>query len=106
MSSQKILKTETSVIDAINHRRAVRDYLPQKIEQTVIRTLLDAATHAPTAMHEEPWSFVVIQDKNVLNRLSDSAKKLICSEEHGDAQLAKHGRDFVKEPSSFIMLKH
>jgi nitroreductase len=62
-----------SVMDAIYHRRAVRDYNPRTIDQTVIRTLLDAAVRAPTAMHEEPWAFAVIQDKTLLNRLPAGA---------------------------------
>jgi nitroreductase len=76
---QKTTPSETamSAMDAIYHRRAVRDYAPQKIDQAMIRILLDAAVHAPTAVHEEPWAFAVIQDKNILNRLSDNVKELL-----------------------------
>ncbi len=28
-------------------------------------------------MHEEPWAFAVIQDKNLMNRLSDHTKELL-----------------------------
>ena len=52
-----------STLDVIYNRRAVRNYLPQGIDQHTIRALIDAAVHAPTAMHEEAWSFVVIQIK-------------------------------------------
>jgi nitroreductase len=78
-NQQKTTPSETtmSAMDAIYHRRAVRDYAPQKIDQAMIRTLLDAAVHAPTAVHEEPWAFAVIQDKNILNRLSDNVKELL-----------------------------
>ena len=64
-------------MDAIFHRRAVRNYTPQRIEQTVIRILLDAAVHAPTAMDEEAWAFAVIQDGNILKHLSDDVKILM-----------------------------
>ena len=76
---KKSTKTETtlSVMNAIQHRRSVRDYTSQAIEKSVIHMLLDAAVLAPTAMHEEPWSFAVIQDKKVLDRLSESTKKLV-----------------------------
>ena len=88
-----------SAMDAIYHRRAVRHYAPQTIDQAVIRALLDAAVHAPTAMHEEPWSFAVIQDKNLLNRLSDSAKERVRSDAQGsDSPHAKHSLDLVNEP--------
>jgi nitroreductase len=87
---QKTPKPEVSmsVMDAIYHRRSVRDYTPQEIDQAVIRTLLDAAVHAPTAVHEEPWAFAIIQDKDTLNRLSDNVKELLA-----------HGTDPIHPPS-------
>jgi nitroreductase len=37
---------------------------------------LDAAVQAPTAMLEQPWAFVVVQDPEALRRLSDRAKAM------------------------------
>ncbi len=92
-----------SVMDAIYHRRAVRDYTPRTIDQAVIRTLLDAAVHAPTAMHEEPWSFAVIQDKTLLNRLSDSARERVRSEaQASDSQHAKNSLHLVNAPDFHV----
>lgn len=62
-------------LDAIYHRRAIRDYTPKLVDKETINALLDAAVQAPTAMHEEPWSFIVIQDRQLLDRLSESAKE-------------------------------
>lgn len=79
MSSAKANDTDKisiDLMDAINHRHAVRDYLGKKVESSVINKLLDAAIHAPTALHEEARAFVVIQDKTILDRLSESAKAL------------------------------
>lgn len=92
-----------SVMDAIHQRRSVRNYTPRTIEQTVIRTLLDAAVLAPTAMHEEPWSFSVIQDKKLLDRLSESAKKLVRNEAQGsDSHQAKHTLHVVDKPDFHV----
>jgi nitroreductase len=92
-----------SALDAIYHRRSVRNYTPGTIDQAVIRTLLDAAVHAPTAMHQEPWSFAVIQDKNLLNRLSSSAKEKVRSEAQGsDSPQAKHSLDLVNKPDFHV----
>jgi nitroreductase len=52
----------------------VRAYTPVKLDEATIRSLLDAAVQAPTAMHKEPWAFVVVQDEATLKRLSDRAK--------------------------------
>lgn len=86
-----------SVTDAIYGRRAVRDYRAEKVDSATIKRLLDAAVHAPTAMHEEPWSFVVIQDKETLNTLSEDAKKLIQREANADPHSARHLRRFASE---------
>jgi nitroreductase len=102
---QKSTKTEVSMsaMDVIYHRRSVRNYTPQTIEQTAIRTLLDAAVHAPTAMREEPWAFAVIQDKKLLDRLSESAKKLLYNEAQGSAShQAKHALHVVDKPDFHV----
>lgn len=74
--------TNMNVSDAINNRRSVRAYLPQKLDRATIHALLAAAVRAPTAMHGEPWAFVIVQDTNALTRLSDRAKVLFAEEAH------------------------
>ncbi len=66
-----------SAMDAIYRRRAVRDYTHEKVDKAAIHALLDAAVHAPTAMHEEPCAFAIVQDKVLLNRLSNCVKDLL-----------------------------
>jgi nitroreductase len=61
-------------LDAIYGRRSVRSYTPQKLEKSTVRALLDAAVQAPTAMLEQPWVYVVVQDRQLLRRLSDHVK--------------------------------
>jgi nitroreductase len=63
-----------SALDAIFMRRSIREYAPGTLEEETVRSLLDAAVQAPTAMHMEPCAFVVVQDRAVLKRLSDRAK--------------------------------
>jgi nitroreductase len=59
---------------AIHGRRSVRDFTSTHVDEKTIRALLDAAVQAPTAVHEEPWCFVIVQDAAVLRRISDRAK--------------------------------
>lgn len=66
---------EMGVLEAIYKRRAVRDFRLEKVDEDAIRALAAAAVQAPTAMHEEPWLFTVIQDRGILKELSDSAKR-------------------------------
>jgi nitroreductase len=72
----------TTVADAIYGRRSVRAYRDTPVEATEVRALLHAAVQAPTAMHAEPWVFVVIQDRAELRRLSDVAKQEMVLQAH------------------------
>jgi nitroreductase len=73
-------KTETNVFEAILARRSVRSYTAQAVDEAAVHTLLEAAVRAPTAMHQEPWAFIIIQDSQRLRRLSDVAKPLFVEE--------------------------
>jgi nitroreductase len=64
-------------LDAIARRSAVRAYTGRAVEESVIRRLLEAAVRAPTALHEEPWGFAIIQDRARLKHYSDRAKALL-----------------------------
>ncbi len=65
-----------SVSEAIRRRRAVRSYTKAVVDRPTVQALLEAAVLAPTAMHEEPWTFAIVQDAGMLRRLSDRAKAL------------------------------
>lgn len=77
MATQTTPIHDLGAIEAIYHRRAVRSYQPTPVDEHTVRQLLDAAVHAPTAMHLEPWAFAVVQDKGVLRHLSDRAKQVM-----------------------------
>jgi nitroreductase len=65
------------VLEAIYRRRATRAFTPAVVTEAQIRALLGAAVHAPSAMHIEPWAFVIVQDRALLARISDRAKALV-----------------------------
>ena len=64
------------LMDVIHQRRSVRAYADEQPSASLIRELLEAAVHAPSAMHREPWGFAVVQDRAVLKRYSDRAKAM------------------------------
>jgi nitroreductase len=83
----KELERPLSALDVIFTRRSVRSYAPQKVDEPTIRGLLDAAMQAPTALHAEPWVFVIVQDPKTLKRYSDRAKASWIHEAAGHADL-------------------
>jgi len=52
-------------LEAIHSRRSIRKYLSKKIEEEIIEEILSAAMNAPSAMNEQPWEFIVIDDKDI-----------------------------------------
>jgi nitroreductase len=61
--------------DALYTRRAVREFTAVPVDQPTITALIDAAIQAPSAINEQPWSFVVIRDRALLDRISAESKK-------------------------------
>ncbi|MGA7180770.1 MAG: nitroreductase family protein [Thiobacillaceae bacterium] len=86
--------TGSNVFETILARRSVRNYQDQDIDRETVRTLLDAAVRAPTAIHEEPWAFVIVQNRALLHQLSEYAKPLIAKE----AQRTGHAHDVFTSP--------
>jgi nitroreductase len=62
--------------DVIYGRRSIRDYTDQPVDKVTVNALIQAAIQAPSAINQQPWAFVVIQDKALLKRYSDRAKVL------------------------------
>ena len=60
--------------EAITRRRTIREYTAAAVEEQTIRALIDAAVHAPSAVNQQPWTFTVVRDQNVLDRVSRDAK--------------------------------
>jgi nitroreductase len=86
-------KVEMTVFETILARRSVRKYKSRMVDQATIRILLEAAVRAPTAIHQEPWGFVAIQDKKLLQSLSDRAKPLFMDEIHRRSSNNDHMMD-------------
>lgn len=69
---EKTQKQETSevVLNNILKRTSVRSYLDKSIEDDKIEKLLRAGMAAPTAVNKQPWHFVVVTDKSLLQKLA------------------------------------
>jgi nitroreductase len=61
--------------ECIRGRRSVRAYKDKKVSRKNIETILEAGVWAPTAHNAQPWRFIVIEDKSIINLISDETKK-------------------------------
>src|SRR5450756_3011637 len=54
-------------LEAIQTRRSVRRYVTRQIDDEIVEQLLSAAMSAPSAANEQPWEFIVIKDREMLD---------------------------------------
>ncbi|MEY4705764.1 MAG: hypothetical protein RL042_1969 [Nitrospirota bacterium] len=85
------------VMDAIYNRRSVRAYTDQPVDKATVEALIKAATHAPSAMNEQPWAFAVIQNSAQLAAWSDRIKAYVLRRLKPDSPLVKY-RDMISSP--------
>lgn len=57
-------------IDGILTRRSIRKYTNKSIPDEVIKELLEAGVSAPSAGNQQPWQFIIIDNREVLDEAS------------------------------------
>lgn len=57
------------IYNTILARRSIRSFIDKKVSHQDIRTLLEAAMAAPSACNLQPWSFIVVDEKEKLTEL-------------------------------------
>lgn len=59
-----------NVKDAINTKRAVREFQPLPIPKSTIDSILNAGRRSQSSKNLQAWQFIAIQDKSILKLLS------------------------------------
>lgn len=59
-----------NTIEAILNRRSIRKYTDKPVDKETTMQLLKAGMYAPTARNSHAWQFVVIQNREILDHLS------------------------------------
>ena len=57
------------------NRRSVRNYKEKPVPLDIIRELIDDSILAPSAGNEQPWEFVVVTNRAMIDRISAECKK-------------------------------
>jgi nitroreductase len=57
-------------ISLIEKRRSIRKFAPQEVESEKIDMLLEAALRSPSSRGFNPWHFIVVTDRSLLEKLS------------------------------------
>lgn len=65
---------QIGLFDAIHTQRAIRSYRPDPVPRELIVRVIEAATKAPSSANSQPWAFIVIDDRQKLDRIAEWAK--------------------------------
>jgi nitroreductase len=94
-------------LQAIETRRSIRKFLDKPVSEKMIKELLKAAMFAPSAGNEQPWQFIILDDRLLLDavpRICATASMcrqapaaiMVC----GDSSLEKYPDFWVQDCSA------
>ena len=61
-------------LTALRRRRSVRNYTGEPIPREDLETIVDAGRLAATGSNLQPWDFIVVTERNMIERLKVAAK--------------------------------
>ncbi len=77
--------------ELLKNRRSVRKYKDTPVSVEVVQEMIKESTFAPNAGNEQPWKFIIINDKKMIRKVSDESKKNIL------ARIAANPDDYAKK---------
>lgn len=84
-----------NVIEAIYARKSIRKFKDEVVPKEDILKMLELATQAPSPKHQQNWNFVVLTNREIINKMAD-----IVTESHERlGKIAKNEKDRKKHMS-------
>lgn len=64
------------VLEIIKSRRSIRQFKPEQLKEADLAAIIEAGCYAPSAMNGQSWHFTVIQNQELLDRMSAQVRGL------------------------------
>lgn len=58
------------MLEEIKSRRSIRKFTSEEVDDQILDTIIEMGTWAPSGLNNQPWKFVVVKEKETLNKLS------------------------------------
>ena len=58
------------MIEILRRRRSIRSYTDQPVDKESIELLTEALLRAPSSRNNQPWTFILVDDRSLLAKLS------------------------------------
>jgi nitroreductase len=94
------------LFEAIKGRRSCRNYLPEAIDDTMLESILEAGTWAPSPLNMQSWEFIVITSSDVKEKVFTEAERFRgwALEKSGWKWLDSYQVDFLKQAPVMIVV--
>lgn len=71
--SKKGMDSNMNGLEVIKNRRSIREYSEKNISEEVLHEILDAGMRGPSCVNARDWSFIVVREKDMLNKMADAS---------------------------------
>ncbi|WP_040327419.1 nitroreductase family protein [Clostridium ihumii] len=82
-------------LDLIYNRKSIRQFKNDAVPKEDIIELIKAGTSAPSPKHQQNWHFVILQNKDIINKMAD----IVTRSHENIGKLAKNEKDLKKHMS-------
>ena len=63
--------------EMLKYRRSIRKFQNKSVPVETIQEMIKESTFAPNAGNEQPWKFIIVDNRGMLERMSNESKKNI-----------------------------
>lgn len=95
----------TAMLDVMCAQRACRTYTDEPVPDRDLATMIEAASHAPSAENRQPWIFVIVDDPQVRAAIDVLGRQIWTAGGRGHSQTSL-APAFFAEVDRFFELGH
>jgi nitroreductase len=83
------------IVEIIKTRRCVREFSEKQVPDEEIKFLIDCATYASSGFNIQPWNFLVIKNKDIMQKISEHGKKSLIPMLEPMKDISPNAKDFL-----------
>jgi len=61
------------LLEFLKSRRSIRNFQEKEIPDNELKMILEAGRWAPSGSNKQPWQFIIIKNKEILKKISETA---------------------------------
>jgi nitroreductase len=85
--------------ELLKNRHSIRNFRNINVPQELINTVINDSIMAPSSGNEQPWQFIIVSDRSLLNEISEDCKNALLQ------RIALSPNDYAKKYESILSKK-